>query len=363
MTDTAPARPERHRSLPVALRAAVALVAMLTVMTVGLAGLFASAASAQPLRRPETRVTASTAAAGQMVGAHQPVLAGQRRARAPSYDQIAVGSCVAAESEPSLAGCGLSFAAATPVLLADGSTKPISQIATEDKVVATDTATGKNQTEPVLAVMVNQDTDLYNLTIQSGGTTSVIHTTGNHPFWDQTTHAWTQAGKLHPGDHLQTPGLNLATVVSGITPAVTSGAMWDLTVSTDHDFYITTSAAAVLVHNCGTDAFNGEPGSSPALNNNPWSPDEVEARIQAAQDTYDGPTSVNQMDQQIRAGQAPEGVYRADNAHVPTDQPHIHLGPNEGSPAVNIDGSWRHGPGDVSNAIAQWLTDNGWEVP
>jgi uncharacterized protein YjbI with pentapeptide repeats len=40
------------------------------------------------------------AAAGQVVGAHQRVLAGQRRARAPTYDQLTVGSCVAAETAP-----------------------------------------------------------------------------------------------------------------------------------------------------------------------------------------------------------------------------------------------------------------------
>ena len=71
---------------------------MLTVMTVGLAGLFATAASTQTFHRPETRVGAFWLAGGQIVGAHEPVLAGQRRARAPSYDRMAVGSCVAAEN-------------------------------------------------------------------------------------------------------------------------------------------------------------------------------------------------------------------------------------------------------------------------
>ena len=102
MTITAPARPDRPQGLPAALRAAVALAVVLTVITVGLAGLFATAASARTLRRPETRVGAFGLAAGQTVGDHEPVLAGQRRARAPSYDRMAVGSCVAAETEPAL---------------------------------------------------------------------------------------------------------------------------------------------------------------------------------------------------------------------------------------------------------------------
>jgi hypothetical protein len=255
VTVTAPARRQRPRGLPAALRVAVALVAAVTVITVGLAGIFASAASARTFRGPETRVAASTAAAGQMVGAHQRVLAGQRRARAPSYDRTAVGSCVAAETEPDLSGCptsgGLSFTAATPVLLADGSSKAISQLTTADTVLATNTTTGKTQAEPVAAVLVHHDTNLYDLTVRSGGVTSIIHTTANHLFWDQTTRSWTQAVKLHHGDHLQTPNHLVATVVAGATPAVTAGAMWDLTITADHDFYIDTTAAPVLVHNAG----------------------------------------------------------------------------------------------------------------
>ncbi|MDP9072703.1 MAG: EndoU domain-containing protein [Actinomycetota bacterium] len=99
MTFPAPARRERRWGHSAALRATVALVAMLTVLVVGLAGNFASVASARTLRQPETRVGASAADSSQIVGTHEPVLAGQRRARAPSYDPVASGSCVAAENE------------------------------------------------------------------------------------------------------------------------------------------------------------------------------------------------------------------------------------------------------------------------
>jgi len=260
VTVTASARPDRPQGLPAALRAAVALAVVLTVITVGLAGLFATAASAQTLRRPETRVAAFGLGGSQIVGDHEPVLAGQRRARAPTYDQLTVGSCVAAEDQPTLQGCGFSFTAGTPVLLADGTSKAISQLTTNDKVLATNTTTGKNHAEPVLAVMVNHDTDLFDLTIQSGGVTSVIHTTSNHLFWDQSTHTWTRAAQLHRGDQLQTPNHATASVVTGATSAVTSGAMWDLTINTDHDFFIDTIAAPVLVHNCPTSANPDNPG-------------------------------------------------------------------------------------------------------
>ena len=145
---------------------------------------------------------------------------------------------------------GMSFSAATPVLLADSTAKPISELHVGDKVLATNPTTGKTRAESVSAVLVHNDTDLYNLTVQSGRSTSTIHTTTNHLFWDQTTHTWTEAAKLHRGDRLKTPDQTPATVVGGATPAVASQVMWDLTVTAYHDFYIDTAAAPILVHNC-----------------------------------------------------------------------------------------------------------------
>ena len=110
MNVTTPARRQRRQGASAAVRAAVALVAVVTMIVVGLAGLFATTASAQTLRRPETRVGALTDVVGQMVGVHPDIHAGQGRARAPSYDQMAVGSCVAAETEGgSLSGSALAL--------------------------------------------------------------------------------------------------------------------------------------------------------------------------------------------------------------------------------------------------------------
>lgn len=62
------------------------------------------------------------------------------------------------------------------------------------------------------------------------------------------------AGLWQPGAPEQSPGVagNSASVLSGQTPKVTTGWMWDLTVpgDNDHDFYIDTAVATVLVHNC-----------------------------------------------------------------------------------------------------------------
>ncbi|GAA1983133.1 hypothetical protein [Catenulispora subtropica] len=38
--------------------------------------------------------------------------------------------------------------------------------------------------------------------------------------------------------------------MGGVTPAVSDGDMWDLSVPGDHDFYVVAGNASVLVHNC-----------------------------------------------------------------------------------------------------------------
>ena len=101
---------------------------------------------------------------------------------------------------------GQSFTGDTRVLLPDGKTAPISSLKPGDKVIATDTKTGKNQIETVTAVLLHHDTDLYNLTIKTSHGTEVIHTTSSHLFWDPYPHyGWIPAKHLKPGMHLKTP--------------------------------------------------------------------------------------------------------------------------------------------------------------
>ncbi|HEY6312253.1 MAG TPA: hypothetical protein VIY52_15810 [Streptosporangiaceae bacterium] len=67
---------------------------------------------------------------------------------------------------------GLSFTAGTKVLLANGNKQPISTLKTGQKVLATNTSTGKNQAGAVAAVLVHHDTDLYDLRIKAGTKTA-----------------------------------------------------------------------------------------------------------------------------------------------------------------------------------------------
>ena len=148
-------------------------------------------------------------------------------------------------------GCGQSFTADTTVRMSDGSAKAISAIRTGDSVKATDTRTATTAAKRVTAVMVNHDSDLMDITVTGDVQTSTIHSTENHDFWDETRNQWVAAKNLVVGDRLRTDtGASVTVAQTVVVPG--SGDMWDLTVDGDHDFYVVTPVAAVLVHNCNT---------------------------------------------------------------------------------------------------------------
>jgi RHS repeat-associated protein len=145
-------------------------------------------------------------------------------------------------------GRGCSFAPATPVLLAGGGSKPISQVRLGDRVLATDPTTDQTGAQPVTALHVNQDLALADLQIRLGdGHTAVLHTTQNHPFWDDTTHRWTTAADLHPGDRLHTT--SGAATITAVHSYLAPQAMYNLTVNHTHTYYVLAGNTPVLVHN------------------------------------------------------------------------------------------------------------------
>src|SRR5207248_1069027 len=89
-----------------------------------------------------------------------------------------------------------SFAPDTPVLMADGSTKPIKDVRVGDKVTATDPGSGQTGARTVTGLHDNRDTDLADVTVVDNGRTATVHTTQHHLFWDATTGDWVPAGKL-----------------------------------------------------------------------------------------------------------------------------------------------------------------------
>lgn len=160
------------------------------------------------------------------------------------------------------ASCGLSFSAETPVLMADGTTKPIASITLGDKVVATDTSTGENTVRAVTAVLLNHDTDLFDVVVRTKRGIATIKTTESHPFWDAATRTWIRAADLTTKARLRTAHGEVATLISGSRPHLRSGIMWDLTVQTDHNFYVAAGVESLLVHNCGNRPPNLSPDGS-----------------------------------------------------------------------------------------------------
>ena len=162
---------------------------------------------------------------------------------------------------------GSSFTAKTEVLLANGKAAPISSLTVGEKVLATNTKTGKTEAEAVTAVMLHYDRDLYDLKVRARGKTTVIDTTSSHLFWVPggrgQSGRWVKAGALKYGAHLRTATGNAAVVVGGAAPRQQDGWMWDITVpgDNDHDFYVRTASTGVLVHNCG----EGVSGTASAL--------------------------------------------------------------------------------------------------
>ena len=144
-----------------------------------------------------------------------------------------------------------SFDPATPVLMADGTTKPIRDVKVGDEVLATDPATGDSSAEPVTAVHNNEDTELVDVTVtdQATGETTTLHTTAHHPFWNADKREWVDAEDLTVGTHLQDAHGRATQMVTAIK--VWTGLDWmrDLTVANTHTYYVIAGSTPVLVHN------------------------------------------------------------------------------------------------------------------
>ncbi|UWE09085.1 RHS repeat-associated core domain-containing protein [Actinacidiphila bryophytorum] len=142
-----------------------------------------------------------------------------------------------------------SFPGGTPVLMAAGGTKPISQVAAGDEVMATDPITGLTGPHKVTRVIRTlTDTDFTDLTVGSPGGPAVITSTQHHPYWDVTRHRWVDAADLHAGDRLRTA--DGATVQASRIRNYTGHIVtYNLTVDQVHTYYVQAGSAPVLVHN------------------------------------------------------------------------------------------------------------------
>ncbi|WLQ45627.1 RHS repeat-associated core domain-containing protein (plasmid) [Streptomyces laculatispora] len=158
------------------------------------------------------------------------------------------GSCLAHNS----------FTADTPVLMADGTSKPIKDIKVGDKVQAADPETGEAGTRTVTALIEgNGDKQLVDLTIDTGRTkgakTGTLTATDGHPFWVPALHQWVEVGDLKAGQWLQTSA-GTWVQVAAVKHRTDSTEVYNLTVDDLHTYYVLAGSTPVLVHNSSGNA-------------------------------------------------------------------------------------------------------------
>ncbi|MEU9037988.1 RICIN domain-containing protein [Streptomyces sp. NPDC048352] len=143
-----------------------------------------------------------------------------------------------------------SFPPTTPVLMADGSHRPISSLRVGDAVLAGDPVTGEVSSEPVTDTFQHAAGQLVTIGLADG---SSLDTTPGHKIHAEKR-GWILASELRTGDLLRRPGGELVAVTDVRGLAGGAGRqVYDLTVGGLHTFYVRTEgprASDVLVHNC-----------------------------------------------------------------------------------------------------------------
>ncbi|MEV5969088.1 polymorphic toxin-type HINT domain-containing protein [Streptomyces sp. NPDC051921] len=166
------------------------------------------------------------------------------------------------------AGCN-SFVPGTKVLMADGSTKPIENVRTGDKVLATDPKTGETRVETVTAEIKGQGLKhLVTVTIdtdgKAGGKTALITATDGHPVWVPELRDWIKATDLKSGQWLQTSAGTYVQITSVKRWSAPAATVHNLTVSDIHTYYALAGATSLLVHNdtCPAGGNSGNGGNA-----------------------------------------------------------------------------------------------------
>ncbi|MEU1226626.1 PA14 domain-containing protein [Streptomyces sp. NPDC005828] len=153
-----------------------------------------------------------------------------------------------------------SFSPDTLVEMADGSTKPISEIGEGDQVKATDPATDATVGEPVAGVIVGHGTK-HLIDIGVGGSRqATITATAGHPFWVDGR-GWVNAGDLRTGDLVRDPSSVEAVRITTIHDRgeVADQTVYNLSVSGIHTYHVRAGAHYLLVHNAACPLHPNDP--------------------------------------------------------------------------------------------------------
>ncbi len=146
-----------------------------------------------------------------------------------------------------------SFAPGTPVLMADGSHKPIEDVRVGDEVLATDPTTEETVAKKVTALINGSGTKhLVEITIRAEGTDKAepqsIVATAQHPFWAASQNKWVDATYLRPGTWLRTSvgtWVQIASVKRWTAPQ----NVHNLSIDGIPTYHVGSGGVDVLVHN------------------------------------------------------------------------------------------------------------------
>lgn len=157
-----------------------------------------------------------------------------------------------------------SFTSGTQVLLADGTSVPIEELRTGDKVLATDDKTGATGAREVTATITGEGLKvLVDVTVDvdgvAGDKTATVTATNGHPFWVDSQATWRRAAALKPGDQLRLPDGSRVRVIAVVAHGVIAG-VHNLTVADVHTYYVLAGTTPVLVHNCDTRIASSDQG-------------------------------------------------------------------------------------------------------
>ncbi|NUK10469.1 Teneurin-1 [Streptomyces lunaelactis] len=195
------------------------------------------------------KATAVGAATGGVFGAAASRF-GPKSKSAPEPD--------AQPSAPRPTGCRVptphSFTGLTGVLLANGLTKPISEVKAGDYVLTAEPGKKKKEKHRVKEVIVTKtDRNYVDVVVATKAGPKTIQTTKHHQFYEATRDAWTQAFDLKAGQKLQTADGELSRILK-VKSYTAQRVTYDLSIEELHTYHVMAGPAAILVHNC-----NGRP--------------------------------------------------------------------------------------------------------
>ncbi|HEX7168832.1 MAG TPA: RHS repeat-associated core domain-containing protein, partial [Acidimicrobiales bacterium] len=141
-----------------------------------------------------------------------------------------------------------SFTPSTRVVMADGTTRRITDVRVGYKVKAADPSSGRSGPRTVRAVIRGSGVKALVVLATALGT---VTATAEHPFWVENRSEWVDAEDIRAGDRVRgIGGEDSAQLISSVRPYTAASAdVVNLSVDDLHSFYVLVGDTPVLVHN------------------------------------------------------------------------------------------------------------------